>query len=267
MELPRRIMDGGAGAWEKSVISSAALDAPSPEFRRNLAQKLGVTLGAAGVAATTTSTAKAVGGALWLKWMGVGFAVGVVGLGAASYATSPTSPTPSAPAVVRVAATTVPPRSALVPTLTASPVPSDSTAPAVVASTNLPLEPASAPRSGAVNGAPPPSAAVATGPLGTASFAPAGPSELAAETAAIQAVRASLAAHQASRALEQIDRYEQSYPAGLFALEAEVLRIDANSQLGSSGTVKQLAERFLSAHPDSPYARHVRTLLEQGTNR
>jgi outer membrane protein assembly factor BamD (BamD/ComL family) len=81
------------------------------------------------------------------------------------------------------------------------------------------------------------------------------------EMAALRAVRASLAAKDASAALRGIDQYQRSYPGGLLQLEAQVLRIDSYAALGDTNQVKDLGARFLSAHPDSPYARHVRALL------
>jgi hypothetical protein len=260
MELPRRIADGGAGAWEQSVISSAGLDAPSPEFRQHLAQKLGLASAAVGIATTTTSAAKALGGSLWLKWVALGFAVGLSGMGAAFYATNPAASEKGAPQAAAAWSPTPPPMApqAVVPANDSAEAASADRAPEPALARGVPA---------ASNPSAPPSVPSAAGPLGTASFATPGQSELAAETAAIQAVRASLTARQADRALRQIDQYERGFPAGLFLLEAEVLRIDSYAELADRASVKQLGDRFLTAHPDSPYARHVRTLLDQGTNR
>src|SRR5580692_4520927 len=108
MELPRRILDGGAGEWERVVVSSAALDAPSPESRQHLLRTLGVALGAAGIATTATSAAKAAGSALWLKWAALGFAIGLAGVSAASLVTKVVSPTSGQNPVPTAVAVTAP---------------------------------------------------------------------------------------------------------------------------------------------------------------
>jgi hypothetical protein len=268
MEYPRRIVDGGAGAWEKSVISSAALDAPSPEFRRHLAKKLGVALSGAGIAATTTSTAKAAVGTLWLKWMAVGIAVGLVGMGAASLATSRVSTAgvaPSAPVALTPATPTRTAKGIAPANDPVTPTPADPT-PEATTVRGVPMQSSAPGANAANNAATVPAEPAPAGPLGTASFAAPGQSDLSAQTAVLQTVRASLAARRAEQALRQVDQYERDYPAGLFLLEAEVLRIDADSQLGDSASVKRLATRFLELHRDSPYARHVQALLDTGKN-
>jgi hypothetical protein len=84
---------------------------------------------------------------------------------------------------------------------------------------------------------------------------------LAAELASIEAVRGALAAKDGNRALRALSEYERAYGGGTFALEAQVLRIEAFALLGDRAELKRLAEAFLAAHPNSPYARRVRSLL------
>ncbi len=258
MELPRRIKDGGAGEWERVVISSAEIDAPSPEFRRSLAVKLGVAASAAGIAATTASSVKAVGSALWLKWMGVGFALGLVGIGAASYASRTT---PVERAALGVSLVVLPVSAA--PSAAARVAPASDFIDTVPSERDPDPEPVLA-RGSRVATAAPASAAPAVGPLGTASFTAPTQSDLAAQMAAIHRIRASLAAGLAPQALTELDQYEHAYPSGLFQLEARVLRIDSYAQLHDANSVQGLARRFLAQHPDSPYARHVQTELDQG---
>jgi len=83
--------------------------------------------------------------------------------------------------------------------------------------------------------------------------------------AAIKAARAALASGDASGALSDLNQYERGYPAGLFKLEAQVLRIDALLELGRSTAAQDLAQRFLATQPDSPYARHVRSVASAAT--
>jgi len=93
----------------------------------------------------------------------------------------------------------------------------------------------------------------------------AGQTQLSQEIAAIKAARAALASRNATGALNDLDQYERSYPAGLFKLEAQVLRIDALLELGQSAAAQELARRFLVNQPDSPYARHVRSVASAAT--
>jgi hypothetical protein len=261
------------------VLSSAQADAPTAEFRRNFRRNLSVALGSAGIAATTASSAKAVGGALWLKWMAVGIAIGLAGVGAVSLSTSRAVSHEPAAASTVVARTPNAPsaapkaRAALgEPALGAS----AESAPEVTAprgalvmnnvgSTSTRVNNASNASPSNANNALTPSTPV-TGPLGTASFAPPAQSALAAETAAIQSARAALSTNHAEQALHQLDQYQRDYPAGLLSLEAEVLRMDCEAKLGDQAAVSRAAARFLSAHPDSPYARHVQALLDQSKN-
>ena len=276
MELPRRILDGGAGEWERTVMSSAALDAPSPEYRQHLMRTLGAALGASGIAISATGTAsaaKAAGGALWLKWAAIGFAIGLAGIGATSLVTKVAGPPSSDEprfTPVAVAAASIP-LAAPVGVAPGERVVDEAPAPSLAA-TPVEKAPARADRL-ATSVAPGSSSSDANGseasagPLGTARFEAPAESELAAQMAAIHTVRASLAANEPALALRQIDQYEHTYPAGLLSLEARVLRIDAYSALGDFATVKRLASSFLGEHPGSPYARHVQSLIDRGTNR
>ncbi len=276
MELPRRILDGGAGEWERVVVSSAALDAPSPESRQHLLRALGVALAASGIATTTSavSAAKAAGSALWLKWAALGFAVGLAGVGAASLVTKVASPTAAENPVPTAVAVAIAPVRVAPPTVVAqgegvvdeAQAASPSSAPAEKALARADrVAIAAAPLSSVV----PNGSAASTGSLetGTARFETPAESELAAQMAAIHAVRAALAANEPALALRQIDQYEHSYPAGLLLPEAQVLRIDAHAALGDLDLVKRLAQTFLTQHPGSPYARHVQSLIDRGTNR
>jgi hypothetical protein len=217
------------------------------------------------------SAAKVAGGALWLKWAAIGFAIGLAGVGAVSLVTKVASPSSAEKPPTAVAIAAAPIRVAP-PIVGTQPEGAIDQAPAVSPST-APLEKAPAradrvaivvaPRSSIdANGSEAP-----TGPLGTARFEAPAESELAPQMAAIRAVRASLAANEPALALRQIDQYEHGYPAGLLLLEAQVLRIDADSALGDLDTVQRLARSFLTEHPGSPYARHVQSLIDRGTNR
>jgi hypothetical protein len=254
MELPRRIKDGGAGDWERSVILSAGVDAPSAQFRRNLRRKLGVAAGAAGVT-TATASAKALGGVL-LKWLTLGFTIGIVGAGTASYVARPARrdaslpQSASAPRSVRHPATLgegrahAPPPSEL--SSVAAPVEAQATLDVSASHANAPP--------------PAPAATMIEARSVTNREYPAGQTQLSEQIAAVKAARAALTSHDASRALSDIDRYEHTYPAGLFTVETQVLRIDALFELGRYASARELVQQFLAAEPDSPYAQHVRSV-------
>jgi hypothetical protein len=255
MELPRRIVDGGAGDWERSVILSARLDAPSEQFRRDLRRKIGVAASAAGVT-TATANAKALGGVL-LKWVTLGFTIGVVGVGTASYvaypvehsasprqdATRPQGVRPPSALRERLANDSRPSEHSSVATLVDAPATSG------VSTSHLNMSP------------PPATDATVTRPTGVINREyPPGQTQLSEQIAAVKGARAALASHDASRALSDIDHYERTYPAGLFNVEIQVLRVDALFELGRYAAARELGQQFLAVAPDSPYAQHVRSV-------
>jgi hypothetical protein len=88
-------------------------------------------------------------------------------------------------------------------------------------------------------------------------------SALAAELAALDAARSSLASGDASGALSLLDDYSRTYPRGRLALEAEVLRIDALAKSGQSAAASRRADAFLRRHPNSVLAGRVRGYLPE----
>jgi hypothetical protein len=90
---------------------------------------------------------------------------------------------------------------------------------------------------------------------------PAAATTLADEVAALQIARTALAAHDPSGAIVALDRYKSRFPSGKLGPEATVLRIDALNQRGDRAAAAALGDRFLSAHPRSPYADRVRSIL------
>lgn len=246
MELPRRIVDGGAGKWERQVILSGRLDAPSQAFRRRLARRLGVLAGTAALAGASTTSAKVLGTGLLLKWLGTGIIAGVVA-GGLSHG-------------VRVAVD----RDAVRPAVSLQAEARGSTAEEGRAALGSPPEA----RSKVDLRTPPvasfeiPEVAVKKPPPNSSSPAPSAKAGLAEETVAINHIQSALTAGDAAAALKRIDDYERTYPGGLLSVEAEVLRITALSALGSRGEFEWRARRFLREFPGSPYAGRVRSLLE-----
>jgi hypothetical protein len=91
------------------------------------------------------------------------------------------------------------------------------------------------------------------------------PSTLAAEAAAIDHARRVLAAGSPNLAVELLSRYERESPTHALAPEARVLRIQAEKARGNGALAKQLAQKFLAAHPDDPHAPRVRRVLSPGS--
>jgi outer membrane protein assembly factor BamD (BamD/ComL family) len=86
-------------------------------------------------------------------------------------------------------------------------------------------------------------------------------SSLDEEVLAIDRARRSLTAGDAPSALERVDAYDARYPNGALAQESAEIRIEALFRVGKRAPAERLAERFLAAHPTSPYARVIRALL------
>ena len=263
MDLPRRIIDGGAGDWESLVLASAALDRPSPELRTRLRRDLGLAVGV-GLAATT-ATSKSLG-AIGFKWSMLGVLLGVLGAAGASgvatlsRAQSPgllvvatAKPAPATPA--KLQEQVVEPAALVAAVATEQP-----SAEAAASANRAPASRLSPSDAAAVE--PVPAPVDGSRPIGSAQFGSPSESELAAQLAAMRSVRAALAENQAGRALSELDAYEQQYPAGLLLVEAQVLRIDANAALGNQAALARLGHDFLQRHPASPYARHVQSLLD-----
>jgi hypothetical protein len=249
MELPRRIVDGDAGEWERQVLLSGRLDAPSQQFRRRLTRRLGLLAGVAVLAGASTTTAKVLGAGLLLKWLGTGIIAGAVAGGLLYGA--------------RVAVD----RASVRPVVGVRDEGRSSTDNEGRAGLRLPPEARARmdSRSAPVASFEIPTAAPKTPPPSSPSPAPSAKAGLAEETAVINSIQSALTAGDAAAALKRIDGYERVFPGGLLSIEAEVLRITALSVRGPRGELEWRARRFLALYPGSPYAGRVRSLLEGRT--
>jgi outer membrane protein assembly factor BamD (BamD/ComL family) len=77
--------------------------------------------------------------------------------------------------------------------------------------------------------------------------------------------REALAGGNGARALSLVDEYERRYPHGTFLEEAEVHRVEALVRNGDRAGARRAAARFVVAHPASPHAAHVRSLVGDTT--
>ncbi|APR76021.1 Hypothetical protein A7982_01368 [Minicystis rosea] len=108
--------------------------------------------------------------------------------------------------------------------------------------------------------------AVSAPPRTAPSAAAPGPS-LADEVAALDKARHALAGGDASGALAALDSYARAFPRGVLREAASVLRVEALVRGGQRAAAADLARRMLRAHPKSPYAVKLRSLVpEADTN-
>lgn len=89
------------------------------------------------------------------------------------------------------------------------------------------------------------------------------PGALAAEVARIDAARSALAGGDADRALSELEAYHRERRLGVLDREALLLAIRAHSERGETARARELARRYLNAHPDDAHAPRLRQLLEK----
>jgi hypothetical protein len=245
MSEPQRLIDDGGDEISRSLLRSAREDAPSPHAR----QKAMIALGLAGgmsatvTAATATSTAgtlaKSGATVALFKWIGIGVLGGVVTVGAVAVAPQLTSHA-AAPKVAQV--------QAQAPTSPNKPAPA--VAPAPPAEEPAPsATPAAEEAPTAKPEAPKPSAKPADKPT------------LADEVAALDAARVAVSRGDSAAALRALDEHDRRFPGGALGQEATVLRITALAQRGDRAAATRLGRAFLDAHPTSPLAARVRSLI------
>jgi hypothetical protein len=90
-----------------------------------------------------------------------------------------------------------------------------------------------------------------------------GRNALAAELAALDAVRGKLNAGEPRAAQQLLEAYQRDFPKARLALEAEVLRIDALDRAGQSEAARKRAAAFIQAHPKGVLTGRVRRYLQQ----
>jgi hypothetical protein len=274
---PARLAEGEAG-FESSVLGAWQGRQPSEGARMKALAALGVSglaLTAAGSAAGKAGASippKAVVASSLLKWLGIGAGLAATagGIGYASLrttseatstpartsarvaATAPVSPTAARPAVSSVGAARAAP----------SPVTAESPSPDVRASMPEEHSHPAADRvtQRAVTKATNTTAAVNAAATKTATPAAAA-SSLDEEVVAVDQARRALAAGNGSAALDLVDAYDAKYPGGALAQESAEIRIETLFRSGERATAEKLAERFLAAHPMSPYARVIRSFV------
>ena len=89
-----------------------------------------------------------------------------------------------------------------------------------------------------------------------------GGATLADEVRVLEQAQGALAAGDAAGALKLCDRYQAAFAAGKLAPEETILRVRALLATGDRRRAVDLAQSFVSAHPDSPYATRLRAIIE-----
>ena len=86
-------------------------------------------------------------------------------------------------------------------------------------------------------------------------------SSLAAQVQSLDRARVALNSGDAGTALREIVSYHSTWPKGVFLTEASVLEIEALAARGERALAAQRASAFVAAHPDSPQAGRLRSLI------
>lgn len=206
----------------------------------NLAIKAGGAAALPSASASATVKAAALAHGSWWGGALIGFGAGLVGAAAIWLAPPLSHPAaPPAPAPIEAAA--------VVP----APIPLG--AGATVASA-VGRSPSPTPRAPSANMAPSPSIV----PLASAATEPVdGPAE---ELALLVRIKQQATSDPAA-AVALVDEGHRRFPRGSFYQERESIAILALAQLGRTGEARPRAQRFLDAHPASPYAERLRTLV------
>lgn len=89
------------------------------------------------------------------------------------------------------------------------------------------------------------------------------PDSLPRELEMIDSARSALARGKASLALSLLDEYAARFPKPHLGAESAVLRIEALIARGQRDRAARLGNELLRREPNGPYARRVRSLLEQ----
>lgn len=236
---------------EQQLLSAARSDAPPSGARQRVMSAMGLSaaasLAGAEVAAAklqaATLTSAAGGSSLLLKAVGVGVAVGGLGMAALVGLNAEAPPEP------RVAPSAVP--SAVVP------VPRAAVDAAPVASVAPTPAPVTSRKAAVPMGVP----SVLTLPGPSARAPSPAIAEIEAERALIESARQALASGRASTAVKALNEYEARFGFGVLGHEQVALKVKALISLGRRAEATTLGERYLADRPNGTQAATIRRLL------
>ncbi len=83
------------------------------------------------------------------------------------------------------------------------------------------------------------------------------------QLALVESARHALAEGRSVECLEKLRRYDDTYPAGLFAMEVRIVRIEALIAAKQSERAASLARELLASAPNGSYASRLRAILSQ----
>ena len=105
---------------------------------------------------------------------------------------------------------------------------------------------------------------IAIPPVGPSAASSAAPDTLIAEAALIERASSAVRHRNGTLALGALRDYQSRFPRGRLYPEATVLEVEALLLLGQRDSARDIARRFLKAHPESPSAKRLRSLTGLG---
>lgn len=247
---PERLLDDSSmpDLLREDLAETANQPLPRMDMAAGVASlKAAISAGGGAMAGSTSASATANAASLahgsWWGGALIGLGVGLVGAAVIWFAPPlPGSPAPPLPPRIEVAAP--------LPVAEPAPIPAPiaSSAPLLAERSASP-----APRAPSAISAPAPSST----PTASASAEPAnGPAE---ELALLVQIKQRAASDPAG-AVALVDEGHRRFPRGSFYQERESIAVLALAQIGRSTEARERAQRFLAAHPQSPYAERLRAL-------
>ena len=268
--IPNQLRVVGATDLERRLLDAGARELPSVELTRKMQQALGISIAAGAVTATATAAAKSSGlgaaastGATAPAFAWPAISVGVIALaltGAVVGVRSTVNHHAAGKPRAAVAAPAVAP--AIAPPPAAAPIAAVAPAVAVAPAGAVASARAVAPAAGIAPAAGLERRVAAHASTRHHAVVVVTTSDLRAEIALVDAARTSVGGGADDRALALLHRYDASYPRGTFRPEAAALRIEALDHLGRGAQARALAQKFVTAHPDSPLVDRVERLTD-----
>lgn len=250
--------------FERTLLLSAAADAPPPEASEQAWLRFSDVLASAAVSSGSLHAGAVAAGRGWAHFLRASplknLLIGALGGGALTFAwfhAHPEQVRDIAPPEVRVISL----RQASTPPSSAAPL----------AHEPLPLPPppptAAAPRHaasawGALHArAKSPTSGAQRTPTDSKALESAQPSTLSAETAALDAARNASAGGAFHRALSLLAQYQQDFPGGVLRSDAEVATIETLNAAGDRAEAERRAMQFLVEYPNDPHSATLKRLF------
>ena len=231
MNEPRRLRDGSSSELTRALLRAGAEEQPS-----SAAIARAAAAATAATAVTAGATTKVAAASTLAKWTTV-VVVGVAATSGAYVYERARSPAQTAPAISAPSvASSAPAQTSAVSPIVA--VPNTEAPPSASAAPSSPKAPA-----------PRPSA-----------------SNLRVQLDELAHITQLLQSGDANKTLAALDRFDHDFPGHSLGQETMRLRIEALLKKGDRAAARELAKKFLTRYPASPYAARVRSLLRDSTN-